>query len=85
MTETRDENRNLHSYDDLPAKTYWENKEWYCHGNLHRDNDLPAYISARGDKEWYRHGKRHRDIGPAVVRKDGVCTWYRYGLHLETC
>ena len=43
------------------------------------------YISVRGDKEWYQHGKRHRDNGPAVVRKDGVCSWCRHGLHLETC
>ena len=67
------------------TKEYWGNKEWYCHGKLHRDNDLPAFISARGDKEWYQHGKRHPDNGPAVVRKDGVCSWYRHGLHLETC
>ena len=46
------------------TKEYWGNKEWYCHGKLHRDNDLPAFISARGDKEWYQHGKRHPDNGP---------------------
>ena len=80
-----DENGNIHSYDDLPAKTYRGNREWYRHGKLHRDNDLPAFNSVRGDKEWYQHGKRHRDVGPAVVRRDGVCSWYRHGLHLETC
>ena len=67
-----DKDGNLHSYDDLPAKSYWGNREWYFHGKLHRDNDLPAFISARGDKEWYQHGKRHRDIGPAVVRRARV-------------
>ena len=82
---SKDENGNLHSFDDLPAREYWGNKEWYYHGELHRDNDLPALISTRGDKEWYQHGKRHRDNGPAVVRKDGVCSWYRHGLHLGTC
>ena len=84
-SETRDENGELHSYNDEPAKVYWGNREWYVHGKLHRDGDLPAVISARGDKEWYKNGKLHRDnYGPAVRRKDGVCSWYKHGLHLVT-
>ena len=73
------------SKNDPPTKEYWRNKEWHKDGVLHRDGDLPAYISARGDLEWYQHGKRHRNNGPAVVRKDGTCSWYRHGLYLETC
>ena len=54
-------------------------KEWY------KNVDLPAVISARGDLEYYENGKRHRDNGPAVIRKDGVCSWYKHGIHLVTC
>ena len=82
---TRDQNGNFHSFYDLPAKVCLGNREWYFHGKLHRDNDQPAYISARGDREWYKYGERHRDYGPAVVRKDGICSWYRHGIHLATC
>ena len=71
--------------DDPPTKEYWGNREWYKNDVLHRDGDLPAVISARGDLEYYKNGKRHRDNGPAVIRKDGTCSWYKHGLHLETC
>ena len=47
--------------------------------------DLPAVISARGDLEYWKNGRRHRDNGPAVIRKDGVCSWYKNGVHLVTC
>ena len=83
--KTKDENDNFHSYNDLPAKEYWGNREWYSHGKLHRDGDQPAVISAKGDLEYYQNGKRHRDNGPALIRKDGTCSWYKHGLHLETC
>ena len=50
-----DKDENLHSYVDLPAKSYWGNREWYCHGKLHRDNDLPAFISARtSNVSWFQ-------------------------------
>ena len=32
-----------------------------------------------------KNGRRHRDNGPAVIRKDGVCSWYKNGVHLVTC
>ena len=66
-------------------KEYWGITEYYKDGVLHRDGDLPAVISARGDLEYYKNGRRHRDNGPAVIRKDGVCSWYKNGVHLETC
>ena len=66
-------------------KKYWGNTEYYKNGVLHRDGDLPAVISARGDLEYYKNGRRHRDNGPAVIRKDGVCSWYKNGVHLVTC
>ena len=67
------------------VKKYWGNTEYYKNGVLHRDGDLPAVISARGDLEYYKNGRRHRDNGPAVIRKNGVCSWYKNGVHIETC
>ena len=59
------------------VKEYWGITEHYKNGVLHRDGDLPAVISARGDLEYWKNGKRHRDNGPAVIRKNGVCSWYK--------
>ena len=59
------------------VKEYWGNTEYYKNGVLHRDGDLPAVISARGDLEYWKNGRRHRDNGPAIIRKDGVCSWYK--------
>ena len=60
------------------VKEYWGNTEHYKNGVLHRDGDLPAVISARGDLEYWKNGRRHRDNGPAIIRKDGgVCSWYK--------
>ena len=67
------------------VKVYWGNTEYYKYGVLHRDGDLPAVISARGDLEYWKNGRRHRDNGPAIIRKDGVCSWYKNGVHLVTC
>ena len=67
------------------VKEYWGNTEYYKNGVLHRDGDLPAVISSRGDLEYWKNGKRHRDNGPAVIRKNGVCSWYKNGVHLVTC
>ena len=61
------------------VKKYWGITEYYKNG------DLPAVISARGDLEYWKNGKRHRDNDPAVIRKNGVCSWYKNGVHLETC
>ena len=52
------------------VKEYWGITEHYKNGVLHRDGDLPAVISARGDLEYW---------------KNGVCSWYKNGVHLETC
>ena len=66
-------------------KEYWGITEYYKNGVLHRDGDLPAVISARGDLEYWKNGRRHRDNGPAIIRKNGVCSWYKNGVHLVTC
>lgn len=41
---------------------------WYKGDKLHRDEDLPAFISADGFLSWYKNGKLHRgnDL-PAVI------------------
>ena len=57
------------------VKEYWGITEYYKNGVLHRDGDLPAVISARGDLEYWKNGRRHRDNGPAIIRKDGVCSF----------
>ena len=59
--------------------------EYYKYGVLHRDGDLPAVITVRGHKEYWKNGKRHRDHGPAIIRTNGVCSWYKNGVHIETC
>ena len=47
-------------------------------GNIHRDDDLPAFI--RKDPpavdEWYTHGAHTRIGKPASVYKNGNTTWY---------
>ena len=75
---THDSEGRLHSLNDQPARVYWGISEWYKHGKLHRDGGLPTVVTDRGQKEWWV------DIGPAVVRTTGVCSWYRNGLHVET-
>jgi hypothetical protein len=35
-------------------------QEWYRHGQLHRDGDLPAVVDDRVGKKWYQHGRLHR-------------------------
>ena len=66
------------------VKNYWGNTEHYKNNVLHRDEDLPAVIFARGDLEYYKYGKRHRNNGPAVIRACGTCSWYKNGVHLGT-
>jgi hypothetical protein len=49
---------------------------------LHRDNDLPAYIS-NTLKEWWQNGELHRDNDkPAIIRNSlrKSKEWYKNGL-----
>jgi antitoxin component YwqK of YwqJK toxin-antitoxin module len=57
------------------------NHVWYNRaGQLHRDGDLPAFVSADGDKKWYKEGKLHRDGDlPAVIHGDGTKFWFKNG------
>ena len=82
---TKDERGEYHSYNGKPARVYWGISEWYKHGKLHREGDLPAVEGSRGHKEWWVDGRRHREGGnPAVIRSTGVCSWYEKGLHTST-
>lgn len=76
----------LHSFDDQPAAIHPNGKlEWYKHGLLHRDNDLPALISDVTEK-WYQNGLLHRDNDqPAVINfEPNYKQWYQYDkLHRD--
>lgn len=51
--------------------------EWYCCGQLHRDNG-PAIV-APGTEQWFCHGRLHRTDGPAFEGV-GVRKWFQHGL-----
>lgn len=67
-------------YDGKQLEDYIENKDpnemtWWKDGVLHRDNDMPAYVSVSSymyrpcrTEEWYQDGVRHRDKDAAVIR-----------------
>ena len=52
-----------------PVIDEYGTKRWYNEkGQLHRDNDKPAVVSAHGTKFWYQDGLKHRDGDkPAVI------------------
>ena len=55
-------------------------RSWWRNDKLHRDNDMPAIVSAYGKQEWWKDGKRHRDGDmPATIRADGKQEWRRNG------
>ena len=59
------------------------NQQWYEHGNLHRDGDLPAVIEVDGTLKWFWRGKAHRDGDlPAIIRADGTQEHWQYGLNV---
>jgi len=53
--------------DDFGTK-YWKDYQQL----LHRDGDLPAWISCCGSKYWWFHGKIHRTFGPST---EDYITW----------
>lgn len=70
----------LHSINDEAALTYYNNntslmieQQWRSYGNMHRDNDKPAYIKYDDDgnisiKIWHQHGMRYRKNNPAYIK-----------------
>ena len=57
-------------------------EEWFQNGQLHRDDDLPAFISHNGScRKWYQNGFKHRDNdSPAVIDHYGTQEWYQHGV-----
>lgn len=46
--------------------------EWRLRGQLHNEDDRPAFVSADGTiKKWYDHDKLNRIGGPAVITPEG--------------
>ena len=61
--------------DQHYGTTRWYNEK----GELHRDDDLPAFIGCNGTKKWYKNNKLHRLKGPAVIWSDGTKGWFIEG------
>ena len=62
------------------VKEEFRNVYHYKHGELHRDNDLPAIVYLHGGKQWWQNGERHRDNDlPAIVWANGDKEWYQNG------
>lgn len=63
--------------------------EWFVADKLHRENDLPAFVSSKvipggiilREYSWYKHGKLHRANGqPAVIKTGGTREWWVDGV-----
>jgi len=53
-------------------KIWWDSQD-----RIHRDCDLPAFVSPDGTREWYWHGQRHREGDkPARIWADGTQEWW---------
>ncbi len=89
---TLDINRFKHSFNDLPATIYttidYTSYTWYKHGDIHRDNDKPAFIYKSNTPHsfmkliWVVDGKFHRDNDdqPACIiddEDDANYNWYK--------
>ena len=73
-----DWNWNKHREGDLPAIEYKDGtKIWYKNGVKHRDGNLPAVVFPDGHQEWWVKGKLHREDGPAIVRSEGWCFYFK--------
>jgi hypothetical protein len=80
IKQTRDENGNLHSFNDEPAIIYDDgDMYWFKHGLKHRDNDLPAIIWSNGVKYWCKQGKIHRETNAAVIRPNHIKGYWLNG------
>lgn len=63
-----DEEGFLHQDNGLPAYANSAGRiEWWVHGQLHREHDLPAFVSG-SYRKWFYHGVIHRICGPAALR-----------------
>ena len=74
----------LDTFDELKYRIIRNDSSvFYYNSNneLHRDNDLPAYIGADGRQEWWVGGRLHRDNDlPAYIGADGLQAWRVNGV-----
>lgn len=49
----------------------------------HSYNGKPAVVYNNGSAHWYKDNSLHREIGPAVIRMDGMTCWYYDGKQIE--
>lgn len=90
--ENRDNSHQLHSENDQPARVtklldpvVWKDlivKEWYHHGYRHRGGGKPAMERSDGHQEWWDIDCRHNPGGPAIIRPEGIGTFYIYDEEL---
>ena len=82
IKETRNDNGELHSFNDEPAVIDSDGtKFWYTNGKRHRGNDLPATIHSNGSQFWYMNGLLHREKDAAAIYEDGTKHWYMNGKY----
>lgn len=77
----RNDEGDLHSFDDLPAIEHSNGiLEYWKNGKLDRDGDRPAIIHPNGTEYYYRDGELHRDGDkPAIIKPDGEKEYYKNG------
>jgi hypothetical protein len=84
----KDPARTIYHNENGPASINYgangkvDTERYHIDGRLHRDNDLPAYVSYHEDgtlhiQKWFKHGDLHRVGGPAeiVYNIDGSLSW----------
>lgn len=74
--------------NDIPSLEIYNNsrigydvKMFHKNGELHRENDLPAYETSTGEKQWYEDGKEHRLNGPSRIGKNKRIRFTLRGKH----
>jgi hypothetical protein len=58
------------------------NFRWYRNNKLHRDNDLPAFVTY-SESAWYQNGKLHRDGDKPALLSYGRQYWYQHGVCIK--
>ncbi len=71
-------------YNNIEHKVLYSSEIEF--NKLHRDDDLPAYIGAKGSQFWYENGLLHRDNDkPSIIWDDGSQSWYKKGKSHRDC
>lgn len=71
-----------HREGDKPAVQHGKSDlvEYWWHGKLHREHDMPAVVG-NGQQQWWYNGVFHREGGPAVVNAGDLQWWFQGKLH----